>query len=348
LPTSPDPAAAPPPITVISIGGTIAMTPVEAGDGVAPSLSAADLLRETPGLDRVARLSAISLRRLPGAHIELGDVIELGDMIERELEGGAAGVVVTQGTDTLEEVAYALDLMLRVERPVVVTGAMRNPSALSPDGPANLAAAVRVAADPQAVGAGVLVVLDDEIHSARLVQKGHSSGLGAFSSFPGPIGWLSEGRVSIPLRSGPRIQPAIRPRGGEAPVALLTGSLGDDGRLLDGLQAAGYAGAVIEALGGGHLPEQMADRAAALVERMPVVFSTRVGRGEVLRETYDFPGSEVDLIRRGLIPAGPLDGPKARILLTMSLLAGLDRDEIHARFAESALDESVRERGLAE
>jgi len=321
----------PSPVTVISIGGTIAMIPVEAGDGVAPSLNAADLLREVPGLDRVTRLSAVGFRRLPGAHLELEDVIELARRIERELNQGA-GVVVTQGTDTLEEVAYALDLLLSPSRPVVVTGAMRNPSVLSADGPANLSAAVRVAASSEAAGAGVLVVMDDEIHSARLVQKSHSSGLGAFSSSPGPIGWVCEERVSIVLTPVEHTRITVSPGSDPAPVALITASLGDDGRLLDGLPDAGFAGVVIEALGGGHLPAPMAERAGTLVKRMPVVFSTRVGSGEVLRATYDFPGSEVDLIRRGLIPAGALDGPKARILLMLSLLAALDRDEIRRRF----------------
>jgi L-asparaginase len=319
------------PVTVISTGGTIAMTPIEAGDGVAPSLSAADLLREVPGLDSVARLEAVGFRRLPGAHLDLADVLALAERIERELKDGA-GVVVTQGTDTLEEVAYALDLLLSPDRPVVVTGAMRNPSLLSADGPANLSAAVRVAASAEALAAGVLVVMDDEIHSARLVQKSHPSGLGAFSSFPGPIGWLCEGRVRIALRPVERRQLAVAPGHEPAPVALVTAALGDEGSMLEGLPEAGFAGAVIEALGGGHLPAAMAERAGALAERMPVVFSTRVGSGEVLRETYDFPGSEVDLIRRGLIPAGVLDGPKARILLSLALLAGLDRDEIRRRF----------------
>jgi L-asparaginase len=324
-------AGEPVPVTVISTGGTIAMTQVETGDGVAPSLSAADLLREVPGLDRVARVDAVGFRRLPGAHLDLNDVIALAARIERERMSGA-GVVVTQGTDTLEEVAYALDLLLSPQRPVVVTGAMRNPSVLSADGPANLSAAVRVAASPAAVGTGVLVVMDDEIHSARLVQKSHSSGLGAFSSFPGPIGWLCEDRVRIVLRPVAHQRLVVPADRDPVPVALLTGALGDDGRLLDGLADAGFAGVVIEALGGGHLPAPMAERLEALAMAMPVVFSTRVGSGEVLRQTYDFPGSEIDLIRRGLIPAGALDGPKARVLLSLSLLAGLDRDEIRRRF----------------
>lgn len=333
MPSSAEQAVGGPvPVTVISIGGTIAMTPVEDGAGVAPSLGAAELLKEVQGLDRIARLNAVGFRRLPGAHLGLADVIELAARIEREVEDGS-GVVVTQGTDTLEEVAYALDLMLGPPRlPVVVTGAMRNPSALGADGSANLAAAVRVAASPEAAAAGVLVVMDDEIHSARLVQKSHSSGLGAFRSFPGPIGWLSEERVRIVLRpvTGERI--VVPPDRVPPPVALVTASLGDDGRLLDHLADAGHAGVVIEALGGGHLPAAMAHRAATLAERIPVVFSTRVGCGEVLRRTYDFPGSEVDLIRRGLIPSGALDGPKARVLLTLALLAGLDREEIGRRF----------------
>jgi L-asparaginase len=332
LPGSAERAAGEPvPVTVISTGGTIAMTPVEAGDGVAPSLSAADLLREVPGLERVARLDAVGFRRMPGAHLALADVIALAGRIEGELEGGA-GVVVTQGTDTLEEVAYALDLLLSPQLPVVVTGAMRNPSLLGADGPANLSAAVRVAASAEAVGCGVLVVMDDEIHSARLVQKSHSSGLGAFSSFPGPIGWLCEDRVRIVLRPIAGRQLVVPPNRDPVPVALFTAALGDDGRLLDGIAEAGFGGVVIEALGGGHLPAPMAERLEALVAEMPVVFSTRVGSGEVLRQTYDFPGSEIDLIRRGLIPSGALDGPKARVLLSLSLLAGLDRDEVRRRF----------------
>lgn len=124
----------------------------------------------------------------------------------------------------------------------------------------------------------------------------------------------------------------------DCPVALLTIALGDDGRLLSVVEQQGYAGLVIEALGGGHVPSVMAEALEELAGKMPVILASRTRSGEVLRETYGFPGSEIDLLERGLISAGALDGPKSRLLLTLLLRSGATREEISHNF-DSWLDD---------
>jgi L-asparaginase len=324
-----------PKVTVISLGGTIAMTSAGEG-GVTPTLEGADLLA-VPGLEDVAALSAVSFRQLPSAQLTLEDVIDLGGEINRWIDEGANGIVVTQGTDTLEEVAFALDLLLDRDTSVVLTGAMRNPTLPGADGPANLLAAVQVAASPQARGLGTLVVFNDEVHAARYVQKTHTTSPATFRSpLTGPLGWVVEGRVRIlnrPTRR-PRILLAQGTLSTIVPMALLTVSLGDDGRLIDLVQQAGYGGLVVEAFGAGHVPVPVADKLKELTTVMPVVLASRTGSGEMLRHTYGFRGSERDIMAGGLIGAGYLDGPKARILLSLLLSSGADREQVAAAFAE--------------
>src|SRR5690348_11790240 len=187
-------------VAVFGLGGTIAMTQTPDG-GVAPALSAPELLAAVPGLSDVeAGIRAVDFRRKPGASVSFGDLFELVAAINDALAGGCAGVVVTQGTDTIEEVAYALDLLLSTDAPVVVTGAMRNPTMAGADGPANILAAVRVALSPRARGLGCLVTLGDQVHSARWVQKTHTASPAAFTSpGRGPLGEVIEGRVHIPF-----------------------------------------------------------------------------------------------------------------------------------------------------
>src|SRR5262249_19813666 len=158
---------------VFALGGTIAMTPAPGG-GVAPALSAADLLAAVPALsDAGVELRVTDFRRVPGASLTLDDLFELVTAINDALAEGCAGAVVTQGTHTIEEAAYVLALLLPTDAPVVVTGAMRNPAMAGPDGPANILAAVRVAASPSARGLGCLVAFNDQIHAARWVRKAH-------------------------------------------------------------------------------------------------------------------------------------------------------------------------------
>lgn len=320
-----------PKVSVLSLGGTISSVNT-GGPGVRPSLTGEALVEAVPGLSEVAEVSAASVRQVPGWQLTVEDLIEVSEEATRAIDEGATGVVVTQGTDSIEETAFALDLLIDRDAPVVVTGAMRNPTLPGADGPANLLAAVTVAADGAACGLGALVVMNDEVHAARFVRKTHTQGPAAFRSpLAGPLGWISEGRASIAAR--PMGRRRVRLRGGGAEdVALLATFPGDDGRLVGAVGERGYSGLVVEALGGGHVPPPMVEPLAALAERMPVVLASRTGSGEVLRGTYDPPGSEMDLARRGLIPAGMLDGPKARLFLALLLRSGASRAEIVEAF----------------
>ncbi len=320
-----------PKVSVLSLGGTISSVNT-GGPGVRPSLTGEALVEAVPGLSEVAEVSAASVRQVPGWQLTEEDLIEVSEEATRAIDEGASGVVVTQGTDSIEETAFALDLLIDRDAPVVVTGAMRNPTLPGADGPANLLAAVTVAADGAACGLGALVVMNDEVHAARFVRKTHTQSPAAFRSpLAGPLGWISEGHASIAARPVGRRH--IRPRGGGAKdVALLATFPGDDGRLVGAVGERGYSGLVVEALGGGHVPPPMVEPLAALAEGMPVVLASRTGSGEVLRGTYDPPGSEMDLAGRGLIPAGMLDGPKARLFLALLLRSGASRAEIVEAF----------------
>lgn len=321
-----------PRVGVLSMGGTISSV-ASGGKGVEPTLGGEALVSDVPEIAGVAEVSAVSFRQAASADITVGDLIELAAEVERRIDGGAAGVVVTQGTDTIEETSFVLDLLVDREAPVVVTGAMRNPTLPGADGPANLLAAVQVAAEDAAKGLGTVVVLNDEIHAARFVRKTHTSNPATFSSYPaGPLGWVSEGVPRIVLRPTGKHKVALSGAARAAVVALYHVAFGDDGRLLPEIEAKGYAGLVVEAMGGGHVPSVMAQTLEDLASKMPVVLASRTGGGEVLRATYGFVGSEIDLLERGLIYAGPLDGRKARLLLTLLLQSGAAKEEIKETF----------------
>jgi L-asparaginase len=318
-------------VVVLGLGGTIAMAGTEPG-GV-PDRSPEQLLAAVPGLaESGIAVQATDLRRLPGAWLRFEDVYEVLAAVEGQ-PSDVDGVVVTQGTDTIEESAYLLDLLHHRPAPVVVTGAMRNPRLAGADGPANLLAAIQVAASQPARDQGVLVVFNDEIHAARRVRKTHATSVATFQSpNGGPLGYVVEGQPWFVDRLTTRpvvpvSMPAPSPR-----VGLVTVTLGDDG---GGLEA--YAeradGLVVAAFGAGHVPEWLVARLAELAGRLPVVLASRTGAGPVLSATYDFAGSERDLLGRGLVGAGLLDAPKARILLHTLLVAGADRATVEAAFA---------------
>jgi L-asparaginase len=177
-------------------------------------------------------------------------------------------------------------------------------------------------------------VFNDEVHLPLFVRKTHTSSPATFRSpLTGPIGWIAENRLRIALRPVMRHHiaisdvPAVVP-----PVGLVKATLGDDGRVLKALNSLGYQGLIVEATGGGHVPRAMVEPLAALAQQMPIVLASRTGAGEVLHSTYGFPGSETDLLKRGLIHGGILDGPKARLLLTLLLIAGAEREIILEAF----------------
>jgi L-asparaginase len=322
-------------VAVFSLGGTIAMTPQPQG-GVVPALSAADLVAAVPGLaDLPIEVEVHDFRRLPGASLGFADLLALAAEIDRQVRGGVGGVVVTQGTDTIEETAYLLDLLSAGDAPVVVTGAMRAASAAGADGPANLLAALRVAAAHEARGLGCLVVFADEIHAARTVRKAHATSITAFTSHPGPVGYLVEDRVHVALRPTRSLRiPAPNPDRYPT-TAVVPAVLGDDGTVLR-LVAARADGLVIAAFGAGHVPVCWVPILEESCHRIPVVLASRTGSGSVLANTYGFPGSESDLLARGLISAGSLNAYKARILLHLLLMAETSPADIRTIIATAA------------
>jgi L-asparaginase len=312
-----------PRVSVLSLGGTIASA---AGPGEAAQvrIDGQQLLDGVPGAAGVAAVRARAVRLVPSGDLRLTDLLELRSVIEQELADGADGIVVTQGTDTLEETSYALDLLVSADAPVVVTGAMRNASLPGADGPANLLAAIRVAASPGARGLGTLVVFSDEIHAARFVRKSHATSTATFRSpVAGPLGHVTEDRVRILLRPAGRLHLAIPRDAPDVRVAQVTVSFDDDGRLLEAVPELGYGGLVVAAFGGGHVPRWIVPVLAKIAARIPVVLTSRTNAGEGLRATYAYPGSETDLLGHGLIPAGTLDTSHAAVLLRLLLMAGV-------------------------
>jgi L-asparaginase len=318
-------------VTLFTLGGTIAMAGHAADrPGVVARLTGADLTAAVPGLAEIGRhLVVRDVQAVPSASLSFAQILGL----VREAGSSEDGVVVTQGTDTVEETAYLADLVWPHAAPLVFTGAMRNPTLAGADGPANLLAAVRVAASPQARDLGALLVANDEIHAARWVRKTHSTSTATFASTDtGPIGHVIEGEVRVLTR--PERRPVLDvPAVDGTRVALYTVALEDDGALLERV-ADTHHGLVVAAFGVGHVPAWLAPVLGELAARIPVVLTSRSGGGSVLRNTYGAAGSEIDLQRRGLVNGGLLGPYKARVLLRLLLAAGAGRDEIAAAFAE--------------
>jgi L-asparaginase len=333
---APVPAASRPRLLLISTGGTITMT-VDASGGIAPTLTGADLVRSVPQLAGIADIEVHTYSQKPGASLTLDDLVRIATLIDKRLSDDYSGVVLVQGTDTIEETAFVLNALVASNKPVVVTGAMRGAAAPGADGPANLLAAAIVACSTRAHGLGTVVVLNDEVHAAHYVQKSHTAVPSAFTSpGVGPIARVIEGRMHCYARP-PRFAAPLCPLGDafdEFAVALIKVGLGDDGRILGALHGLGYRGAVIEGMGAGHLPARLAERISDLVVTMPVVLASRVAGGAVLERTYGFPGSEMDLIERGMIPGGYLSGGKACLLLRLLLATGLSGDPLNTAYAE--------------
>lgn len=317
-----------PRIAIASLGGTISMTPDAAAGGVVPRLSAEQLAASVPGLSALAEITAESLFQLPSASLGFPNLLSALAWAEHQVDAGATGVVLTQGTDSIEESAFFLDLYWQREAPLIVTGAMRAPQAAGAEGPANLMAAVLAARAPDSRGRGVLVVMNDTVHAARWVRKCHSLVVQAFESpETGPLGVLVEGAVHYFHAAGARA-PALPPVGGDVRVALLESYMGDGGELADLVRSAGYDGLVVAGFGAGHLSFGFAERMDALCEAMPVVIASRTGAGPTTKATYGYVGSEVDLARRGAIMAGWLCPRKARALLWGLLAGGIEKADI--------------------
>ncbi len=313
-------------VTILSTGGTIAMS----GERMAiPVLDGAALVAAVPALADVPDLQVRSVCNMPGSHLSTDDALLIA---QAALEEAARdrGVVVTHGTDTLEETAYLTDVMYGGDAPVVFTGAIRPASAPGADGPANLADAVALAASVGGGGLGVVVCFAGRVHAARYVRKMDSTAAEPFGSpHGGAIGVIHEGRVNIgtfPVRRPPVVPTQLDHR-----VPIVPTWLGDDGALIRAAAADGAHGMVVSTLGAGHLGPRALGALRDAVVSIPVVATTRPERGAILYETYGFEGKEAD-IRELAVAAGGLSAQAARMKLLACLGAGLDRAGIAAAF----------------
>lgn len=313
-----------PTVVFFFTGGTISMTVDAARGGAVPSLSGSQILAHDPALPDLAHLEVVDFSRLAGPQVTPRHMWDLSEQIRETLvRPEVAGVVVTHGTDTLEETAFFLDLRHTSPKPVVVIGAMRNSSELSYDGPANVRAAVRVAIDPQARNQGVFVLLNETIHAASYATKVDTQAIETFQSpVFGPLGIVDKDRVffarALPFRK------TIEAPTFEERVDLFTVYSGFDGRFIDFAREQGAAGIVIEGTGRGNVtPMTVPAIQRAIDSGIPVLLASRCAQGRVL-DAYAYEGSGRDLRDRGVIFAGNLPGAKARILLMLAL--GTTRD----------------------
>lgn len=318
-------------VVVITTGGTIAMSQSEETEGVKPEDPQA-LQNTLPLLNKYAKVEMDHFLNLPSPHITPAIMAQIAGRAKKHLDKKeVAGVVITHGTDTLEETAYFLSLVLPREKPVVITGAMRSQNELGADGPYNLVNAVRVASHEKAGGMGTLVVFNDEIHSAQTVTKTHTSNIATFQS-PGlgPLGMITKKEVlfhrqAIYEKQLPLHSPSHQ-------VALIKTVSGMDSTWIEWAIEKQVDGLVIEALGQGNLPPMMIPGIQkALSRKMPVVLVSRCFNGVVL-DTYEYEGGGKQLKEMGLLFCNGINGPKARIKLMLALELTTDLKELEQYF----------------
>jgi L-asparaginase len=317
-------------VTVLAAGGTIAMSG-SAGAGAVPKLDAEGLVKAVPELADIPDLRARTVSTRPSVQLTAVDALDIARAAAAEAEAGR-GVVVTFGTDTLEEVALLCDLLYAGDAPIVFTGAMRPSSALGADGPANLYDAVVVAGAAGSEGLGVLIAFAGKVHAARAVRKTDSTAPDAFDSPRlGPVGRVQEGRAWMARRL--ERFPPVPVAALDATVHIVPAALGADGTLVGAAIDAGADGLVAVVLGAGHTPPPFLVAMRRAAARVPVVVTVRPERGSILRSTYAFEGAERDLRTGPLICAAALSPAAARMKLMACLGAGYARGAIAQAFA---------------
>jgi L-asparaginase len=312
-------------VVILTTGGTIAMAHDETAGGAVPTLGGEELVANLPA--DVPEVAVEELVQLPSSHFRLDTLWVIRERVaELVNDPSVEGLVITHGTDTLEETAYLLDLSVPAKKPIVLTGAMRTASDEGYDGNLNLLAAIQVAATPEASQLGVVAVLNGEIHAARHVTKTHTLNPAAFQS-PGwgPVGWVNETGVTLGCRME---QDTLPWRGLEPNVALIKLVVGMEPDILEHILMTGTRGIVIEALGGGRVPPWwLSAIEQARTQEVPVVIASRCAAGPVW-DAYGYPGAYQTLADLGCIFSPGLSGPKARIKLMLILAAAQRLDQI--------------------
>ena len=319
-------------IAIIFNGGTISMKIDEKIKAAVPSLSAEEIMSMIPGVEEYAEIEAYTFSSMPSPHMTLETMLKLSkfttELVERE---DIDGVVITHGTDTLEETAYLLDLTVRTKKPVVVTGAMRSGSELGYDGPFNLATSICTAISDEAVGRGVLVCFNGELNSASEVTKANSMALNAFRTPNfGPIGIVDNDNVIFYRDANYSEKYDVSEI--KKQVALIKCVVDMDSSYIDYLIEKGCGGIVIEALGRGNVPPKMVDGIKKATElNIPVVVVSRCFEGRVF-ESYGYEGGGKQLKDLGVIFGDTLPGQKARIKLILAINSGMNIHETARAF----------------
>lgn len=317
-------------LLILNTGGTIAMNENHSTGTVSPT--SANPLKEVIGLfDYIGQVDIEDVFSLPSPHITEEHMLHLQRRVMQAVEEGYDGVVITHGTDTLEETAYFLDLTLDLPIPLIITGAMRSSNEIGSDGLANLRAALIVAASPDSIGKGVLVVMNDEVHTAAYVTKTHTTNVATFQTPTfGPIGLVSKSQV-LYFQNHLHQEHYKLDQVGKS-VCLLKSYAGMDGRLIDAVRESGADGLVIEALGAGNLPPQTVEAITrCLAVKLPVVFVSRAFNG-VTQDVYDYEGGGKRFRQAGVIFTTGLSGQKARMKLSVLLNAGVEAENLSSYF----------------
>lgn len=319
-------------VAVITTGGTISMRYDPELGGAVPAVKGEELLQMVPGLREVAEIELIEFSNIPSCHLTPAIMFELCGLAQRTLErADIDGVVVTHGTDALEETAYMSDLWVDSNKPVVFTAAMLNNSDIGCDGPRNILAAVRVAICKEAHGGGTLVVFNGRILAARDTIKMHTSNMDAFRSpMLGPVGNVDDDVVVIFRRS--LVRESLRPQRIVTAVDLMRVYGGMDSELIFWSLERGNRGLVIEAMGQGNVPPALVPGLRAWIDSgRPVVLVSRCPEGRAL-DTYAYDGGGKQLHNMGVIFGEDLTGQKARIKLMLALGLTSDPKEIRPIF----------------
>ncbi|MDV7756680.1 asparaginase [Liquorilactobacillus mali] len=312
-------------ILILHTGGTIAMSQNEDG-GVAPNSANPLDTFKNPFIGKL-NLITEDVFNLPSPHIGPAEMLILEKRILQAASENIDGVVVTHGTDTLEETAYFLDLTVPNDFPVVVTGAMRSANEIGSDGLHNFQTAIQTAASDEAKNKGVLVVMNDEIHTARYVTKTHTTNVATFRTPTfGPIGLVTKNRVlfyeQLLLNDYHPIEHVVNH------VYLIKAYAGMDPEMLEFMDNEETNGIVIEALGAGNLPPRVLPAIKKLLARkIPIVLVSRCFNG-IAQEVYSYNGGGIQLSNLGITFCHGLNGQKARIKLLVGLSANLSTTEL--------------------
>jgi L-asparaginase len=319
-------------ILIVFTGGTFSMKIDESTGGAVPSFSGSELLDIIPGARNSAEIKVNDFGKYPGPHMTPELMLKLSGTIKEELSReDYAGVIITHGTDTLEETAYLLDLTLKTDIPVVLTGSMKNSSEPDWDGPKNLMDAISICLNSNCRNIGVLVCLNGEINAASEVTKIYTDEVDTFSSLDfGSLGFVQNGRVI--LNRLPRKLEHISTDKIVTNVDMLKVYAGMNEKFFRLSADSGTEGLVVEALGVGNVPPAVFDGIRYVVEKgIPVVLVSRCPAGETL-DIYSYPGAGKWLHKLGVIFTDYLNGQKARIKLMLALGVTKDQDKLKKIF----------------